>query len=557
LVRIMPESNSEIARDPSAWVSEDLLRSLIESVPDCAIFLLDTEGRVASWNQGAEKSLGYKAEEIIGHPLEQFFLAEDVQAGTPEQNLNAAVAEGRSESTGWRRRKDGSQFWARGTLTAIHGSAGMLQGCSCVIRDLSEQMAAEEAARTMKAQLELHRIISDSIDEYAIYRMDPAGIVNGWGPGAERVTGFKPEDVMGRHYSFFYTEEGIAAGEPERELEEAETTGRCRSEGWRRTGAGALNWTSGTLTALRDESGKLLGFMRMSHSMNKQKMLEGSLKDLAADLENRVAERTRQLESTVAELRQKNEEVEAFVYIVSHDLRAPLVNVLGFVKELQMSCAAMKRLLDARQLPDDLKAKLNAVMDEEITGSLNFIASSSQKFERLINALLRLSRQGRQVYQRVQVEMNSVAAGAVDGLQAMIEGATGEVQIAQLPLCFGDANALGQVFSILIANAVKYRDPQRALRIEVGGIEEGGLSHYWVQDNGLGIPEAGKSRLFQVFQRLHPQQGAGEGMGLAIAHRIIERHGGKIWAESREGQETTFHFTLPHRAPRRASGEQP
>jgi len=131
------------------------------------------------------------------------------------------------------------------------------------------------------------------------------------------------------------------------------------------------------------------------------------------------------------------------------------------------------------------------------------------------------------------------------------------VQIAQLPLCFGDANALGQVFSILIANAVKYRDPQRALRIEVGGIEEGGLSHYWVQDNGLGIPEAGKSRLFQVFQRLHPQQGAGEGMGLAIAHRIIERHGGKIWAESREGQETTFHFTLPHRAPRRASGEQP
>lgn len=553
----MPEPNGDIARDPTEWISKDLVRSLAEAVPDHTIILLDAEGRVMSWNNRVEKSIGYKAEEIIGQPFELFFLPEDVQAGEPELELKRAAAEGWSETAAWRRRKDGSHYWARVTLTAIRNQEGALLGFAKVTRDLSEQKKVEGLLLNMRAQLDRYRVMAENVEEYAIYTLDSEGKVNSWSASAQKVIGFRQEEVLGQHYSFFFTPEDVAAGAPQRALDEAASTGRCLLEGWRKTRSGAVDWVNGELSALRDESGRLTGFIRIAHSATKQKTLEESLRRLAGELESRVAERTRQLESTIAELRQKNEEVEAFVYIVSHDLRAPLVNVLGFVQELQMSCAAMKHLLEARQLPADLKDQLNAVMDEEIAGALNFIASSSQKFERLINALVRLSRQGRQVYQRVRVDMNSVAATAVAELKAVIEEAGAEVRILQLPPCFGDANALGQIVSILIANAVKYRDPRRALRIEVGGAEEEGLAHYWVRDNGLGIPEAGKSRLFQVFQRLHPQQGPGEGMGLAIAHRIIERHGGKIWAESHEGRETTFHLTLPHRTPSPALGEQP
>lgn len=433
-------------------------------------------------------------------------------------------------------------------MTAIRNQEGELLGFAKVASDLSGQKQSEEILRKMKSELEFHRIVSESVEHTAIYTLDAEGRVKGWGPFAEKITGFRADEVIGRHYAFFFTEAGKMAGDPEWELAEAARAGRCQSNGWRNSGSGKPDWVTGTLTALRDEAGNLQGFLRIGHTSTEQKMQEESLKRLAADLESRVEERTRQLETSIAELHRKNEEVEAFVYIVSHDLRAPLVNVLGFVKELQMSCAAMKNLLNERQLPEDLKAKLNAVMDEEIAGSLNFIAASSQKFERLINALLRLSRQGRQVYQRAQVDMNAVATGAATELQAMIESAGGEVRILPLPICFGDAKALVQVFSTLIANAVNYHDRQRALRIEIGGAEESEFSHYWVRDNGLGIPETGKARLFQVFQRLHPQHSAGEGMGLAIAHRIIERHRGKIWADSREGEETIFHFTLPRTA---------
>jgi PAS domain S-box-containing protein len=553
----MPEPDGEIANNLSGWMSENFFRSLLDNVPDLAICMLDAEGRVMAWNKAAEKSIGYTAEEVVGQSFRQFYLPEDLAEDVPGRELDAAVNKGHSETTVLRQRKDGSQFWVRVTLTAIRSREGALLGFAEITRDLTGQRETEEALRKMQSQLELHRIISESIDETAIYTLDASGKVQGWGSSAEKTTGFRAEEVIGQHYSIFFPEAGVKAGAPERELAEAVHRGRCRSDGWRNTGSGAQDWVTGTLTALRDESGTLLGFLRVGHTSNEQKMLEESLKRMAADLENSVAERTRQLESTIAELRHKNEEVEAFVYIVSHDLRAPLVNVLGFVKELQMSCAAMKNLLDERQLPDELKTKLNAVMDEEIADSLRFIAVSSQKFERLINALLRLSRQGRQVYQQVRVEMSMVAANSAAGLQAIIDDAGGEVRVLQLPIGLGDADALGQVFSILIANAVNYRDRQRALKIEIGGAEEDEFSHYWVRDNGLGIPETGRSRLFQVFQRLHPQQGDGEGMGLAIAHRIIERHGGKIWAESREGQGTALHFTLPRGAPNSASGEQP
>jgi light-regulated signal transduction histidine kinase (bacteriophytochrome) len=266
---------------------------------------------------------------------------------------------------------------------------------------------------------------------------------------------------------------------------------------------------------------------------------------LPAELEIQVAERTRQLESTVAELRRKNEEVEAFVYIVSHDLRAPLVNVQGVARELLTSCESLKSILLACSLPDRERDAIREILDEDIAGALRFISASSSKFERLIDALLGLSRQGRQVYQIAPIDVRELVANTVATLQQLITEAGATVTLGSLPPVMADMTALGQVFANLIGNSLKYRSPHRPLEVEVGGENDGAMVRYWVRDNGIGIPEIGKSRLFQVFQRLHPALAAGEGMGLAIAHRVVERHGGKVWAESQEGQGSTFFFSLP------------
>jgi light-regulated signal transduction histidine kinase (bacteriophytochrome) len=279
--------------------------------------------------------------------------------------------------------------------------------------------------------------------------------------------------------------------------------------------------------------------------MTRQKTQEESLERMAADLERRVVERTRELEATVAKLQLKNVEVEAFVYIVSHDLRAPLVNVQGFVRELEESCKHLKAVIQTCPQWQQCWPGVQPVLDDEIAGALHFISASATKFERLINALLGFSRQGRQVYQLARINVLELVTSAVATFQQLITEAGAEVEVGYLPSVTADATALGQVFSNLIGNALKYRSPQRPLKIEVGGQVEGAIVHYWVRDNGLGIPEFGKAKLFQVFQRFHLQQAEGEGMGLAIAHRIVERHGGKIWAVSQEGEGTTFHFSLP------------
>ncbi len=525
--------------------SEECFRLLVEPVKEYAIYMLDPEGRVVTWNEGAERAKGYKAEEVLGRNISMFFLPEDVKSGLPAWELAAASREGRYETEAWRMRKDGTKFWALLTLTAIRGQDGALRGFAKVTRDMTAHKNAVEAMRGLNAQLERYRVMVESIDEYAIYTMDAEGLITSWGKGAQKVSGIGPEEALGRHYSIFNSPADIAAGLAKDELAEAARTGHYLTDRWRMLSDGSKIWSSGALTAIRDEEGKLTGFIRVARNMTQQKLLEESLERLKAELENRVAERTRQLESTVVELRHKNKEVEAFVYIVSHDLRTPLLNVMGFAHELEGSCERLKTLLDACALPEASSSEIHEILNAELPSSLRFISQSSLKFERLVEALLDLSRHGRQIYTMVQVDVQRLVDDTIATLQHLIAEAGAEVNARLLPPVTGDVTALGQAFSNLIGNCIKYRSPMRPLRIEVGGKAEGGKVRYWVRDNGLGIPKSGKAKLFQVFQRFHPQQASGEGMGLAIVQRIVERHGGKIRADSKEGEGTTFSFTLP------------
>jgi signal transduction histidine kinase len=259
-------------------------------------------------------------------------------------------------------------------------------------------------------------------------------------------------------------------------------------------------------------------------------------------INTRVGMSTTRLQATMDELRRKNTEVEAFVYIVSHDLRAPLVNLQGFVRELEGSCARMNALAASKEMHNK---EIAEVLDGEVAGALRFISASSTKVDRLIKALLNLSRQGRQTYKWTLVDVQELVAGTVASLQQLLDESGASLRVGSLPPAFADENSLSQIFSNLIANAVKYREPKRPLQIEVGGETECNFVRYWVRDNGLGLPDASKDRLFQAFQRFHPQRAEGDGMGLALVHRIAERHGGKVWVESQEGVGSTFYFSVP------------
>lgn len=293
----------------------------------------------------------------------------------------------------------------------------------------------------------------------------------------------------------------------------------------------------------------VIGPLSLSVVTSERRRAEDALQRAHDELERRVRERTAALAAANTELAARNEEVEAFVYIVSHDLRAPLVNLQGFSRELQLSCGELSEKLRGAPLPESVRRDVEAILEDGMGGALRFISASTSKFERLIDALLRLSRHGREKYRAEVVDVGAVVEATLASLRGSIEASGARVSIAgSLPDALGDVTAIEQVFSNLIGNALNYLKPGTPGVIEIGGETSDAVAHYWVRDNGVGIGASAQPRLFQVFQRFHPHLAPGEGMGLAIVKRVVERHGGQVRARSEEGAGTTFHLTLP--APR-------
>jgi signal transduction histidine kinase len=250
-------------------------------------------------------------------------------------------------------------------------------------------------------------------------------------------------------------------------------------------------------------------------------------------------------------LGQQKQENEMFVYSVSHDLRSPLVNLQGFSEELSLSCGDLRELFRRDDVPEPVRRRGMQLMDRDIEESIRFIQAAVGRLARIIDALLRLSRAGRVEYQWQEVDLSATVGKIVAALHDTITAKGAQVAVGALPPAWGDPTALEQVFANLIGNAVQYLDPDRPGRIEIEGDEpEGaglptGLRVYRVRDNGLGIPEAYHQRMFTAFSRFHAGAAQGEGIGLALVRRMVERHGGRIWLESSPGAGTTFFVALP------------
>jgi len=264
-----------------------------------------------------------------------------------------------------------------------------------------------------------------------------------------------------------------------------------------------------------------------------------------ADLERRAAELARINET----LRQQTQENEMFIYSVSHDLRAPLVNLQGFSKELIRACDELRAAVRESTLAAGTRRRIEQIVDEDIGEALHYLQTAVLRASHIIDALLRLSRVGHVEYRRQRVDVRDIVQRVVDAMQGSIRARRARVSVGELPAVWGDPTALEQIFANLVGNAVNYLDPAREGRIEIGttpappGVHS--LRIFYVRDNGLGIPAIALPRLFNAFQRLHGNATAGEGIGLALVRRMVERHGGRVWAESKEGSGTTFYLSLP------------
>ncbi|WP_322032935.1 sensor histidine kinase [Paraburkholderia sp. J76] len=262
-----------------------------------------------------------------------------------------------------------------------------------------------------------------------------------------------------------------------------------------------------------------------------------------------LARRADQLARINENLRLQTQENEMFIHGVSHDLRAPLVNLQGFSRELDHACDALRERIAKSSLTPQARSRIERTIDEDIGEALRYLQTAVLRASHIIDALLRLARVGRVEYRRQRVSVQELVQRVVDAMHASIRARGAQVSVQTLPDVWGDPTALEQVFANLIGNALNYLDPARDGRVEIGtahappGVES--LQIFYVRDNGLGIPEVGLPRLFQAFQRMHGNVAPGEGIGLALVRRVVERHGGRVWVESTEGEGTTFYLSLP------------
>jgi PAS domain S-box-containing protein len=480
-------------------------RLLIDAVQDYAIFMLDPDGHVVSWNTGARKIKGYEKDEILGRHFSTFYPPAAVAAGWPDHELAVARAEGRFEEEGWRVRRDGSTFWASVVITALREPDGTLVGFAKVTRDLTERRRIEESLRQSEERL---RLMIESVQDYAIFMLDPQGIVASWNLGAQRIKGYAASEIIGRHFSTFYPPEEVIAGKPELELRMARELGRFAEAGWRLRKDGTRFWANVTLTAFHDRAGQLIGFVKVTRD----------------ETDRRNAE---QLEDAARRM-------EEFLAILAHELRNPLAPILN-------ATAIMR---------------IRTIEDPDLAWARDVIDRQTKHLTRLVDDLLDVGRitTGKIVLAHDRVDLADVLRHAVEATQPLLDARSHRIELvlpAEPLVVQGDPVRLVQVANNLLNNAAKFT-PEGGT-IHLGAERRDHEAWIVVRDSGVGIPADLLPTVFDLFRQggdaNEPGQG-GLGIGLTLVRRLVEMHGGAVDASSEgAGKGSTFVVRLPLASP--------
>jgi PAS domain S-box-containing protein len=364
------------------------------------------------------------------------------------------------------------------------------------------------------------RLLVESVKDYAIIMLDPGGHVASWNEGAENLKGYRAVEIIGRHFSCFYPPDAIQRGFPAQELEAVTRDGRIEDEGWRVRKDGKSFWAHVTISALREKDGTLRGFSKVTGDLTKRRQAEDEVRQLNECLEQRVRERSAQLETA-------NQELEAFSYSVSHDLRAPLRHIGGFA-----NCLAKAPGPD---LPEKSRHYLAEILD------------ATRQMGCLIDDLLLFARMGRTEMRLQPVDMPQLVNEARRQLEPEFKDREIKWKQGALLEVHGDCAMLRQVMVNLLSNALKYTRQRKPAEIEIGCDDSSPAETIvFVRDNGVGFDMEYAHKLFGVFQRLHSdEEFEGTGIGLANVRRIIARHRGRTWAEGKINAGATFYFSLP------------
>ncbi len=505
-----PESPPEVALAARLAASDELFRLLVDSVRDYAIFMLDPAGRIATWNAGAARIKGYTADEVVGRHFSLFYTDLDVRAGKAATEIEIATRTGRFEEEGWRVRKDGTQFWASVVLTALRDASGTLVGFAKVTRDLTERKLAEDLRRAAE---ERFRLLVESVKDYAIFILDTDGRVATWNAGAERIKGYRAEEIIGSHFSRFYPSAEIEAGKCEYELEVAGRDGRFEDEGWRLRKDGSQFWANVVISAIRDHSGTLVGFSKVTRDLTERRRSEQEHAGrLAAEEANRVK--------------------DEFLAMLGHELRNPLAPIVSALQLLKLR-------------GDERSVREHQVIERQVNHMI-----------RLVDDLLDVSRitRGKIVLKRTRFDLRDAVAKAAEIAIPMFERKDQNFEVdapARALLVDADESRLVQVFSNLFNNAAKFTGTGG--RIVVSLRQERLQLVVEVRDNGTGIDAQTLPRVFDLFvqgyQDLDRTEG-GLGVGLTLVRALVELHGGTVHvASAGRGKGTTFTVRLPATGP--------
>ena len=499
--------------DETSLEGGGLYRLLVESVQDYAIFALDPNGVILSWNAGAQRLKGYRPEEIIGRHFSVFYPPADLVARKPERELEEAILHGRVEDEGWRLRKDGTRFWALVVITALRDSRGQLVGFAKVTRDLTERRRAEQVLRESE---ERFRLLVQGVKDYAIFMLDPDGRVASWNDGAQRIKGYTAEEIIGQHFSTFYPAADVAAGKLKMELDTAIREGVYEEEGWRIRKDGTSFWANVVITALRGASGKLIGFAKVTRDLTERRAAQ----------ERAIADARR-----IAEVETASRTKSEFLAAMSHELRTPINATLGYTDLMEMEVAGG--------------------ITEQQREYLGRIRASQQHLLRIVTDLLNYSRieAGQMEYEKLPVPVHEV----VDTVLPMVEpqALAKGIRLVHGP-CPGGLYALTdrakaeQIVLNLLGNAVKFTPPGG--RVTAGCQSAGGQVIIVVHDTGPGIPADQQHAIFEPFVQLGRSLTSGHegtGLGLAISRDLARAMSGDLSVKSAPGEGSTFTLSLP------------
>jgi PAS domain S-box-containing protein len=498
--------------------SDEQFSPMVEQVKDCAIFMLDPQGHVASWNAVAERINGYSTAEIIGKHFSVFYTEEDVESGVPQRELEVARSAGSLELEGWRLAKDGSRFRALVTTSSLHDASGVLVGFGTMIRDLSERRSAEEARQ--KSHTMFERLFE--LAPEAVVVVDNHGVIRQVNQQAEVLFGYRREEMLGNRVELLmpyrFREGHVQHGR-----------GYFKTPTVRSMGSGV------ELFGLHRDGREIPVDIMLNPIETSQGVWAFAvIRDITQQKQNIavITGLNASLKIRIEELSASNLELESYSYSISHDLRAPLRHIIGFV--------------------DLLKERDQTALGDTSRHYLQVISRAAQKMGKLIDGLLAFSQLGRTDLRKASIDFDHLVRDIVQKLTEDAQERKIEWEIASLPTLVGDPALLHKVMVNLLENALKFTQTRARANIAVGALDESDDTLIYVRDNGVGFDSRYVGKLFGMFQRLHSEEEfEGVGVGLAHVRRIIARHGGRVWAEGEIEKGATIWLSLPKAEPGR------